>query len=54
MVTEERSNEIKKLRSKLDEYMPLIKAIMAANPGYKNDSSYTKMLKEISEIENQL
>ena len=51
MITEQRSTEIKELRGKLDEYIPLLKAIMDKNPGYKNDAEYQKMIKEIDDIQ---
>ena len=54
MITEQRSTEIKELRGKLDEYIPLLKAIMDKNPGYKNDAEYQKMVKEIDDIQIQL
>ena len=54
MITEQRSTEIKELRGKLDEYIPLLKVIMDKNPGYKNDAEYQKMVKEIDDIQIQL
>ncbi len=54
VVSEERSNEIKELRSKLDEYIPLVKAMTANNSGYKKDGAYQKMLKEINDLEREL